>query len=236
MLPNYLKHKLIKRLLRKHGIKLSQNLSSLKSKQIIDIEENASISNGLLKSQFTKIGAYSYIRSGYELYGNIEIGRFCSIGNNVILGLDSHQHPTDWLSTSLFSRGLSEKYENLRDELTKVSIGHDCWIARDAVVMDGVEIGNGAIVASRAVVTKNVPPYAIVAGVPAKVIKFRFSKEIIHQLCRLEWWNIDIKILEGISFEDISQAIQELNFHSERKDYKVFRINNSRSFISHFKP
>ncbi|WP_417510950.1 CatB-related O-acetyltransferase [Methylophaga sp.] len=226
MFSIYIKDKLIKRLLRKHGIKISPNLSSLRPKQIIEIEEKASVSNGLLKSRFTKIGAYSYIRSGYELYGNIEIGRFCSIGNNVILGLDSHQHPIDWLSTSLFSQVLSEKYERLRDEVTKVSIGHDCWIARDAVVMDGVHIGNGAIVASRAIVTKNVPPYAIVAGVPARVIKFRFSNEIIDQLCRLEWWNIDIKMLEGIRFEDVSLAIQELKFHSERTDYKAFRIHN----------
>lgn len=224
MLPKYLKNQILKRLLKKHKIKFSPNLNSIKSSQIIEIEENASISNGLLKSESIKIGAFSYIRSGYELYGIIEIGRFCSIGNNVILGLDSHQHPTNWLSTSLFSQALSERYDKFRGTVSKISIGHDCWIARDAVIMDGVEIGNGAIVASRAVVTKNVPPYAIVAGVPARVIKFRFSQEIIHQLSLHEWWNIDAKILEGISFENISAAMQELNFHSNLANYEVLRI------------
>lgn len=227
MLISYLKQILLKRRLRKHGIKFSPSLNSLRARQKIDIEENASVANGLLKSDSLKIGAYSYLRSGYELYGNIEVGRFCSIGNNVIIGLDRHQHPTNWLSTSLYSGALSDKYESLRSEVTKVTIGHDCWIARDAVLMDGIEIGNGAIVASRAVVTKNVPPYAIVAGVPAKVIKFRFSKEIINQLCELEWWQLDTKVLDGLSFENITLAIQELNGLSEPANYNVFRIDNT---------
>ncbi|HEC74092.1 MAG TPA: CatB-related O-acetyltransferase [Methylophaga aminisulfidivorans] len=226
MLINYLKNKLLKRQLKSHGIKFSPNLNSLNPVQEIDIEENASISNGLLKSDYMKIGAFSYIRSGYEIYGNIEIGRFCSVGNNVILGLDSHQHPTNWLSTSLYSRLLSEKYEQFRGSIVKVSIGHDCWIARDAVVMDGVEIGNGAVVASRAVVTKNVPPYAIVGGVPARIIKYRFSEEVINQLVDIEWWNIDLNMLEGLNFENISQVVQELKSATKFEKYKIFRINN----------
>ena len=74
-------------------------------------------------------------------------------------------------------------------EYEKVVIGNDVWIGADVIVMDGVTIGNGAIIASKSVVVRDVPNYAIVGGVPGNIIKYRFSKEIINALEKLEWWN-----------------------------------------------
>lgn len=102
------------------------------------------------------------------------------------------QYPTFLLSTNsvFYKAGIIDKFakEIDYDEEPRTYIGNDVWIGNGAVVMDGVTIGDGAIVASRAVVTKNVPPYAVVGGVPAKVLKYRFSQEVISELLDWKWW------------------------------------------------
>ena len=88
-------------------------------------------------------------------------------------------------------------------EYRPITIGNDVWIGARAMVMDGVEVGDGAIVAANAVVTKDVPPYAIVGGVPAKVIRYRFAPEKIEALQLLQWWSWPL--------EEICRRMQELN-------------------------
>lgn len=122
-----------------------------------------------------------------------QVGAFCSIGPQVLIG-GLGSHPTKWLSThpSFYSiRGQSGACfvkENLFDELKKTTIGSDVWIGARAVIIDGVNIGNGAIVAAGAVVARDVPPYAIVGGVPAKLIRYRFSNDVIEKLTAWRWW------------------------------------------------
>lgn len=155
-----------------------------------------------------KIEPFTYIGKNC-LVQNTTIGRFCSIANDVFIGLG--KHPIDLVSTStLFYRvrntlkiQLIDK-DNDFEEYADISIGHDVWIGARAILMDGIKIGNGAIIAANAVVTKDVPPYAIVAGVPAKIIKYRFLEDKIEELQKSAWWNLTL--------EEIRQKLKEPNF------------------------
>ena len=144
-----------------------------------------------------KIGKYSYVGSNCFLQ-NVSIGKFCSIAKHSLIGLGAH--PSDFLSTSpLFYRKNNPlKISFLKEnkdfvEYQPIEIGHDVWVGARVTIMDGVKIGTGAIVASGAVVTKNVPPYAIVGGVPAKIIKYRFDEEQINKLLNSSWWDWDLE-------------------------------------------
>ncbi|AUX76422.1 CatB-related O-acetyltransferase [Sinorhizobium fredii] len=150
-------------------------------------------------SEPTTIGAYSYIGPSGEICG-AEIGRFCSIAPRVIIG--PFDHPTDWISNHPFQFGRSRKF-NFWPEASEFRfqkletkprpvIGHDVWIGDGAVITRGVRIGNGAVVAANAVVTRDVPPYAVVGGVPAKVIRFRFDETTIARLQAARWWEFKI--------------------------------------------
>jgi len=110
------------------------------------------------------------------------IGRYVSIGNNVSIG--PGEHDLDKFSTS------SQFYDNIYAELTQGEciIESDAWIGVDAIILRGVRVGVGSVVAANAVVTKDVPDYAVVAGVPAKIIKFRFEKIKRDMLLASEWW------------------------------------------------
>ncbi len=140
-----------------------------------------------------KIGRCSYMGSNCEI--NASIGRYCSIAPNVKVVAGSH--PTrNWVSTSpaffstLLQCGMSYVDKTLFDEMPKpTNIGNDVWLGYGAVLLNGVTVGNGAIVAAGSVVVNDVPSYAIVGGVPAKVIRYRFNEEQIKKLEKLEWWN-----------------------------------------------
>lgn len=89
-------------------------------------------------------------------------------------------------------------------------IGNDCWIGRDAVIMSGVKIGNGAIVGARALVTSDIPPYAIYAGIPAKLIKYRFPAEFITRLIKSNWWDISIAYLDKLKVDKPESCIDDI--------------------------
>ena len=159
-------------------------------------------------------GRYSYACEGfYSFSKETSVGSFCSIGQNVTLST-SH-HPTNWLSTAPFCY-----YENMKlngqtkfydfEYSAPVQIGNDVWIGNNVTVMDGVKVGDGAIIGTNAVVTKDVPPYAIVAGVPAKIIKYRFDEETIKDLLELKWWELDEKYLVDLQFDDIQKCVSQL--------------------------
>lgn len=176
----------------------------LRGKSILNshIDKTAKIYSG---TDFydSSIGRYSYIGYDSEVH-NCEIGAFCSIANNFVAG--GAMHPLDWVSTSpVFYRvggGTGVHLGNLEIEKVKRTIiGNDVWIGTRVIVMQGLTIGNGAVIGAGSVVTKDVPPYAIVVGAPAKIIKYRFDDETINKLQRIKWWNLpDSKLKEYSRF------------------------------------
>ena len=128
-------------------------------------------------------------------HDKLQIGKFCSIACGAKFLFNSANHTLSSLSTYPFPLffeewGLEKKdVTNAWDNEGDIVIGNDVWIGYEAVVLAGVTIGDGAIIGTRAVVTKNVPPYTIVGGVPAKPIKKRFSEETISALLEIQWWN-----------------------------------------------
>ncbi|MBR3525825.1 MAG: CatB-related O-acetyltransferase [Lachnospiraceae bacterium] len=154
------------------------------------------------------MGRASFISPGSKLE-YCRIGRYCSIGADV--HVVRGQHPSrDWVSTSPcfysllnqsgFSYAEQQLFEEFRwlDEGKKycVEIGNDVWIGSHALIMEGVRIGNGAIIAAGAVVVKDVPDYAIVGGNPAKLIRYRFGEEEIAYLKELRWWDKDPALIK----------------------------------------
>lgn len=123
----------------------------------------------------------------------LSIGSYCSIADNVTFLL-SVDHPTSHISTYPFKA----MFGGEKEAVTKgdISVGDDVWIGFGATILSGVKIGQGAIIAAGAVVTKEVPPYAIVAGVPAKVTRFRFEDVVINQLLLINWSKIDEKFVK----------------------------------------
>ena len=142
------------------------------------------------------------------------IGKFCSIAcgakfiftsaNHKLGSLSTYPFPLFFEEWDLDKSNVTDAWDNKGD----IVIGNDVWIGYEAVIMQGVTIGDGATIGTRAVVTKDVPPYSIVGGVPAKPIRKRFSDEVIAQLLEIKWWDWpDEKTKENIS------AIQSGNIH-----------------------
>ena len=140
------------------------------------------------------IGDYTYINGGHVYRSRI--GKYCSIGFGVSIG--PGEHHVHRITTFPISSRTFYRYdagEFVDKGLTVV--GNDVWIGNHATILQGIKIGDGAVIAAGAVVTKDVPPYAIMAGVPAKIIRYRFDEKIIEKLLKLEWWNKSVKWCEN---------------------------------------
>jgi acetyltransferase-like isoleucine patch superfamily enzyme len=211
--------------LAKFGCKLATRVSNLRKAVILEIEEHVKLGKMGIYDGSHSFGAYTYMRSGGELYGDTAVGRFCSIGQNVIIGLEKNKHPTNWLSTSLFSKNIEKDYESIAVN-NETIIGNDCWIGRDAMIMSGVNIGNGAIIGARALVTADVPPFAIYAGIPAKLVRYRFSTELIEKLSESKWWNFSTVYLNRLKLDNPESCINQIKSFDNRAiaTYRKIRI------------
>jgi phosphonate metabolism protein (transferase hexapeptide repeat family) len=165
----------------------------------------------------SSFGDYSYAVNDAEIV-YATIGKFTSIGP--LVGINPGNHPMHRASQSHFTYQSWQYFEDALDEPSvrddrrraRVTIGHDAWIGRAAIVLPGRTIGTGAVVGAGAVVTRDVAPYAVVAGNPARVIRPRFDAEIAERLLRLQWWDWphrelrraldDFRVLEVVDFLD----------------------------------
>lgn len=153
------------------------------------------VSNGCNFSGKIHIGYATTLGSNNFFAGDINIGKYCQIGSDV--AIHSTNHPIHYLSTYINANLFNGDLVRLK-EMKKITIGNDVWIGHNVIIVGDVTIGNGAILAAGSVVTKDVAPFSIVAGVPAKQIKMRFSNQIIKEIEELKWWDLSVDKLEEI--------------------------------------
>lgn len=192
---------------------LSKLIKKLHFKSIknSDVDRTAKVCAGTSVYK-SKIGKYSY--TGYNCsIIHAEVGNFCSFGSDIKIGGASH--PIEWASSSTVFCGykqiIKKKFaKHDYDPSAKTVIGNDVWIADNAVVKAGVKIGDGAVIGTSAVVTKNIGPYEIWAGNPAKFIRKRFDDETIFRLLNTEWWYCDETVIEkaGKYVKDVEKFVK----------------------------
>lgn len=160
---------------------------------------------------FSKMAKYSFCGYDCEIL-HADIGSFTSIANGVVIG--GGRHPMEWVGMSpVFYEGrdsVKAKFStHAREAPWRTCIGHDVWIGRSAILLPGVSVGDGAVVGAGAVVTKPVEPYAIVAGNPARLIRYRFSEDIVARLQAIQWWSLDEQRLHqlGPYFNDVEKFL-----------------------------
>lgn len=160
------------------------------------------------------VGEYTYGSPSIHTWGEgakLHIGNYTSIADGVRIMLGG-EHRIDWVTTYPFNVLFGQPQDHPGHPATKgdVVIGNDVWIARDALILSGVTIGDGAVVGARAVVSKDVPPYAVVVGNPMKVIKYRFSPDVIERLLQAKWWDRDINDMLSMGRLLMSPDVEEL--------------------------
>lgn len=144
------------------------------------------------------IGDYTYGHLKVLDWGDgttLQIGKFCSIAKDVVIILGG-EHNIDWISTYPFADKIfnhvwpeAKQVKGHPKSRGNINIGNDVWVGYGATILSGVTIGDGAVVGARSLVTKDVKPYSIIAGNPAKFVRKRFSDRIIKELLRIQWWN-----------------------------------------------
>jgi len=176
--------------------KKNGNIISVHSKGFMNVNyqgENI-VPEGCSFSGKVRLGFRTTLGINNMFFGNIIVGKYCQIGANVAFHATNHpiNHMTTYINKRLFN-GLKDLKTN-----KEIIIGNDVWVGHGAIVLSGVSIGNGAIIGAGSIVTKNVEPYSIVVGNPAKSIKKRFEDSIIKEIEELQWWNLSDTELEKI--------------------------------------
>jgi acetyltransferase-like isoleucine patch superfamily enzyme len=155
------------------------------------------------------------------------VGAFCAIGART--AINPFNHPVDWLSIHEFQyhprsfdwvpeyNGI-ERLERAPDMFQYVTIGNDVWTGHNVNILPGVSVGDGAVIGAGSVVTRDVPPYAIVAGAPAQLRRMRFSDRTIERLLRLKWWELELSELSGLPFRDVERCLDRIEEIRARRD------------------
>lgn len=224
-------------------------------KTILTVEAPVKMKKVKLKNGKISIGAFTYLGENCLLRGNISIGRMCSIAENVVIWNANHfsecitthsillgatkswtkDYAKDIFKKSSIALNKSKCREimNNSSKVKTLKVGNDVWIGNGVKILQGVEIGNGAIVGAGSVVTKDVPQYSIVAGNPAKIIRYRFEKEEIECLQKLSWWKYGPDILADLDdctnvkrCVEICKRIKAGYPEYKSKRYKIDGINH----------
>jgi acetyltransferase-like isoleucine patch superfamily enzyme len=190
------------------------------------------------------LGAFTFAGGHNTIMHHVQmIGRFCSIAGNVVAG--EAEHSLGLLSAHpLFEGGYTHSAQaqafhannqtrvreramahgaNVEPRFGKIQIGNDVWIGEGAFIRRGVIIGDGAVVGARSVVTRDVPPYAIVAGSPARVVRFRFAPEIVDELLRLAWWKYGLSAVDGVDLVDVRKALPQIEANIQSGKAQLYR-------------
>lgn len=170
---------------------------------------NFTVPNNTFPPNCVKVGSYTYGNLNVITFSDnscLSIGNFVSIAGNVSFLLDT-EHYLEHISTYPFAVKIVHSCDSESFSKGNIIIDDDVWIGYGSTIMSGVHIGQGAVVATGAVVTKNVPPYAIVGGVPAKVIKYRFSSDMIEELLKVDYGKLSEKTIK----EHIDELYTELD-------------------------
>jgi len=181
------------------------------------------LGDAVVRGPVTTVGAFTSLAHGFESQG-AQIGRYCEFAPGVLVGATGH--PLTWLGVNSFQYKASTwKWHNSADQVEVIDpeaggrssfrgeptiVGNDVWVGAKAVILRGVTIGDGAVIAAGAVVTSDVEPYSIVGGVPAKPIRYRVEPELRERLLALQWWRFSPNQLSGIAFDDLDRAVDQL--------------------------
>lgn len=178
------------------------------------ISEKASVYPPYKVDQASSIGDYTYIAINSRIKMTT-IGKFCSIGPNLVSGWGIH--PTNGVSTSpmfystMCQNGTTLSKTNKIVEQKPIVIGNDVFIGANVTILDGVKIGDGAVIGAGAIVSKDIPPYAIAVGSPIQILRYRFTEDTISKLLKLKWWDLDESKLPLVEqyFFDVEKFIEE---------------------------
>lgn len=172
----------------------------------------------IIRGQFyadCSIGAHSYVNGGL-IREFTDIGRFCSIAHGVAIGVGDHglhlvsTHPFASQAAHDASHASPYRSDTTRPWNARTSIGHDVWVGMNVVVRAGCRVGVGAVLGAGAVVTTDVPPYAIFAGVPAKLVRYRFPEDVRLALLASEWWDYPLELLSQLPSNNIELFLEKL--------------------------
>lgn len=197
----------------------------------LHIEAPANISGTISMSGV--IGAHTYIRRNVTVDRCSHIGRYCSIAQGAVIG--HAEHPTSWLSSHPFQYGeawVSKRWSSHQDFAFKkpelkggTYIGHDVTVGINAIVMRGVHLGTGSIIQPGTVVTQDVPPFAIIEGIPGRIVGWRHSSSLIKKIIKSRWWRFEADALLGLPFDRAAKSISELN--KREKEGSLKQIEDS---------
>ena len=187
------------------------------------VSRNTQLGPELVAGKYNGVNESCFIARG-------TIGSYCSIGART--SINPFNHPTDWLSIHEFqyhpkSYDWVEEYrefsrlERTADMFRTATVGSDVWAGHHVNIMGGVTVGDGAIIAAGSIVTKDVPPYAIVAGAPATIKRLRFPEGTIERLLRLKWWELELCDLSGLPFRDIERCLDIIEAIREKKSRQL---------------
>lgn len=186
-------------------------------------EGPTSIQSTVAPGALLDIGAFCNLSGGQ--INNLRAGRYCSIADGVSIG--THEHPTDWLTTSRTSyypevngwsqlmlgeaaKGLGRRIPVFSGSCPVTTLGPDVWIGQGAFLKSGVTVGAGAIIGARATVIRDVPPYAIVVGTPARVVRLRFPEALVERLLASEWWQYSVYDLFDAPLNDPAATLDQI--------------------------
>jgi acetyltransferase-like isoleucine patch superfamily enzyme len=205
------------------GLKMGTMRGSFALAEASSFEPPIFLQAGVETQSLLDIGAFSSISGGR--IGDVMMGRYCAIAPDVVIG--ANEHPTDWLTCSrvahfpmvhgwdTFCRPDAVEFVRKHTNHFTASrpttvLGHDVWIGQGAFIRTGVKLGTGCIVGARSVVTRDVPPYAVVSGLPATIKRYRFPEPLIERLLKLEWWRYSLYDCYQVPFNRIDDAVNQL--------------------------